>query len=540
MHLLQFDEGRIISPRLPLNLAGLPLLHPIVKAEIHDLEHGRCSASYLFQGLCSEKRVCMFRFALYMWVIGRRIVRGAVARLLEISRGNAIGVVLLVVTIFYSARLHTWSKTTLWDSVRETVLAPCLLLLCGLCFVHLLQSAHGVYIGQRRPFPTALGTVINIPPWYFQWRCWLITIICLIFPVIGFLEIWSPLLLTLSPPFAVDWNATVLLPDLHVLNNVPYTPPPDKDRPPSLLDLFTNDYPENMKFRVALKKKGSSLGLKEQVYLDFLGKSEFVAFYVPASSPIGDDGATSAICEALAREVRPMIDDLPRKVGVQSGYNLSNAIDLRDLTFTNLVLIYHESALTITEQAEIISVFKDDGLNVQFRGPDYENSRDALWEEAQRQRAATEPQVKPIVTFPVSHASQIPVTHLTETRGSDDSVDVSFTVYNPSDVAMGVGAVVMRICKVCRYSGEPSGFIKQASAGGSDSDRERDFQHLWAKSALVTMTARVKVPPNVRRFEVGIFVSCANCVPAIQQPLWITLPRLRVPAVNRANLSARG
>jgi hypothetical protein len=169
------------------------------------------------------------------------------------------------------------------------------------------------------------------------------------------------------------------MPDLHVLNDIPYTPPPDKDKPPSLLDLFTKDYPEDFKAQNDLTMKGSPLRLKQQVYLDLLGKSTFVGFYVPAPSPIDDEAKTVLICETLAKEVQPMIDKVQTNLELKGGFGLPNAIDIRDLTFTKLAVIYHESILSISEQASIIEAFKSHGVDVQFRGPDYEASRMNSW-----------------------------------------------------------------------------------------------------------------------------------------------------------------
>ena len=56
-----------------------------------------------------------------------------------------------------------------------------------------------------------------------------------------------------------------------------------------------------------------------------------------------------------------------------------NAREISDLTFTNVVIIYHEAILNIEEEASIIAVFKDRELDVQFRGPDYVAFRDDTW-----------------------------------------------------------------------------------------------------------------------------------------------------------------
>lgn len=316
----------------------------------------------------------------YAYAIGRRIMGAALPRLIRVSKENAIGVFVLIAGIAYAAHLHTWSRETFLGNIWETALAPCLLVLCLLFFFHLLQSARVLYNTQRRPFVNALGTTTSIPPMHFRWRFYVITIAYLTVPMTLVVKIWFPISTIFTPPpFVVNPNTNLVVPDLHVLNAIPYTPPPEKDHPPSLLDLFTNDYPEDFKAQNNVTMKGSSLPLKQQVYLDLLGKSKFVGFYVPTSQLIDDEENTVVICEDFAREVQPMLDTLPKNLELKGGYGMSNAADLRDLTFTHLAVIYHQSILSITEQAAVISAFKSYGVDVQFRGPDYEASRMNSW-----------------------------------------------------------------------------------------------------------------------------------------------------------------
>lgn len=111
---------------------------------------------------------------LYLYAISRRIMVGALPRLVKVSGDNTIGVLLLVITIAYDAHPHTWSRQAFLENVWETVVAPCLLLLSVLFSIHLVQAARQVCATHRRPFPNALGSTTNIPPWHLRWRIYLV------------------------------------------------------------------------------------------------------------------------------------------------------------------------------------------------------------------------------------------------------------------------------------------------------------------------------------------------------------------------------
>ena len=141
-------------------------------------------------------------------------------------------------------------------------------------------------------------------------------------------------------------------------------------------------------------------------------------------------------------------------------------------------------------------------------------------ELVETQNKLTPPIVTPIASFPARPATDIPITETTATR-SDGFVEVHVTVYNPSDYNAKTGAVMVRVCEACKYADEPSGFVKVV--GGLDSDREHDFQHIWAKTAMEDMMVHISVPPEVHSFFVGVFVSCENCSAAKLQNLKVTL-----------------
>lgn len=321
----------------------------------------------------------------YFCAVGRRVMSGAVSRLCKVSKDNVIGVVSEIAVIAYTAHLQTWSKDTFVSSLWEGVIAPTVLVACVIFSIHLLQSMWDLYKQRRRPFPNAAGTTTNIPPGHLRGRLYLATLILLSVPAALFAFIWNPFLFAISP-FTISPDMNVILPDLRVIEGLPYTTPPDKDKLPVLPDLFNNEFPETMKAQTNVTMRGVQVPIRQQVYLNFLGKSEFVGFYVPSKHPQDYDETTFYICKTLPREVQAMIKALEKHVTLLAGLQMSNMIDLRNLVFTRIAVIYHEAPLTVNQQAAIIDRFHEYGIDVQFRGPEYEMSLQSRWRNSHKKQ----------------------------------------------------------------------------------------------------------------------------------------------------------
>ena len=309
-------------------------------------------------------------------------------RLIKPAKDNVIGILIALAAVVYSAKAHNWSKRSFLTSLWETVVVPVLLVLCGLILVHIWQASRAIYIEERRVFINALGQRVSLPPPTFRWRCYVATFLWWIAPVGLFIAIWSnyPIPLPGQSRFVIDMNTTVVLPDLHVLNNLPAPSPVTK--PPTMLDLFTQDFPTVAKAQNNLTMKDTNLPLKEQIYLDFSAKSKFVGLYVPSTMSDGQDGGetTTAICEAFSVEVEPSLKRLEKNSPMQAGMGFDNAKSLPQLMFTNQVIIYYESILPISQKTRIVKAFKEQDLDVEFRGPEYLASRVATWSRNQKER----------------------------------------------------------------------------------------------------------------------------------------------------------
>jgi hypothetical protein len=172
--------------------------------------------------------------------------------------------------------------------------------------------------------------------------------------------------------FKVDANTNMMLPVL------PLAPPaPIPDKPPSLDDLFMKDFPNLFRAINNITLEGIDLPMKQSVYLDFLGKSKFVGFYIPTSDPIFGE-KTYKMCMMLRNAVQSALDDLPKRLQMKAGFELEgNTIE--ELTFTRRVILYHEDRLSIAQSADIINAYKAEHFDVQFRGPGYLLNQTDIW-----------------------------------------------------------------------------------------------------------------------------------------------------------------
>jgi len=181
--------------------------------------------------------------------------------------------------------------------------------------------------------------------------------------------------------FKVSENTNITLPMLPLA-----PPPPVPLNPPSLLDVFNSDFPDLLKARNDLSIEGTKTSLKQQVYLDFSGKSDFVGFYIPTSSnPISGGDNTIKVCLMLINQVPDAISRLAKNTPMIGGFG-EDGNKLEDLTFTGRVLIYHEDLLSITQKAEVINAYKSKNLDVQFRGEDYLAYQLNIWRQRRNSR----------------------------------------------------------------------------------------------------------------------------------------------------------
>jgi hypothetical protein len=157
------------------------------------------------------------------------------------------------------------------------------------------------------------------------------------------------------------------------------TNPVKEEKPPSLVDLFKNDFPNVMKAfdenRVGVQfQNGEVVHIATQVYLDFPAKTQFVGFYIPAS------GKTVAASLQLVNGVHDAMDWLRKNQTLRAGYR-GETTTLDELVFSGRVFLYHEDFLSITDKANIIKAYKQKHYDVQFRGPEYLDDQIITWHQ---------------------------------------------------------------------------------------------------------------------------------------------------------------
>jgi hypothetical protein len=161
------------------------------------------------------------------------------------------------------------------------------------------------------------------------------------------------------------------------------TVPTGKEKPPTLLNLFSADLPQTDKLHddgIGINEKdGTVLHIRRQAYLDFDAKAKFVGFYIPADNPMSST-ETVNVCLLLNHDdaAQKTLNFFAQKAEFSSGYpdQMTNATDL---IFSGRILIYHDAYLSYAEKADIIRAYAVNHQDVQFRGPDYLADRITEW-----------------------------------------------------------------------------------------------------------------------------------------------------------------
>jgi hypothetical protein len=143
-----------------------------------------------------------------------------------------------------------------------------------------------------------------------------------------------------------------------------YTPPP------TFQQIFESDFPHVLKgkteYTFTNKTDGAVRKIIEQVYYDFEGKSEFFGFFLPTSPDSYD------IAHHLVDNYDVVIGELKSKVQVRGGMTGdSSTTKDADLMFSGRIYIYHQDEWGLAQKAELERLFKEKGVSVQLRGPDY-------------------------------------------------------------------------------------------------------------------------------------------------------------------------
>jgi pyrimidine deaminase RibD-like protein len=171
----------------------------------------------------------------------------------------------------------------------------------------------------------------------------------------------------------------------------------EAEKPPTLLDLFKNDFSNTLKMSdkeipIAINwPDATTTKISRQVYMDFPAKTKFLGFYIPPAIPPSADisgNKTFFACMKLleADAVQKAFEHVSKQVAVLAGRE-GQMTSIQDLTFSGRVLIYHDEFLSIPQKADIIRAYAAKQFDVQFMGPDYVGDQVVAWHR-QRDREA--------------------------------------------------------------------------------------------------------------------------------------------------------
>jgi hypothetical protein len=120
--------------------------------------------------------------------------------------------------------------------------------------------------------------------------------------------------------------------------------------------------------------------------------------------------------------------------------------------------------------------------------------------------------------------NELPTLSQSLQREADGTVPVSFTFTDTSSTPADALQIVVRICEVCSYASEPSGFDK--INGSQEYDRHRLMGDLPPGATFGKITVSVRVPQNIGRFNIDFMHACKTCgKPGPAQKATITILR---------------
>jgi hypothetical protein len=121
-----------------------------------------------------------------------------------------------------------------------------------------------------------------------------------------------------------------------------------------------------------------------------------------------------------------------------------------------------------------------------------------------------EPKPKAVLesSFAEAAAEKIPQ-RITEAKVENGVISVHLTLYNSSDVDALGGAFKVIICDGCKLAEETPLF--QHLPDDTSQTREYDFQHVFGKSKLPTMTFKFSVPDALPSVQLVTIVLCETC-----------------------------
>ena len=169
----------------------------------------------------------------------------------------------------------------------------------------------------------------------------------------------ATLTLLLGVSGAVLWNVRAESPAV--------SPRLEAGVPPTFKEIFKTDFSNLMRVSWDVPLDGSigQYVIYAQAYYDYFGNSKFLGYFLP-TSPHAYDAAVE-----ISKNYGSMAT---AKNGVITSGKMTGDSAMttdRDLVFSGRVYIYHEDEWSLSQMAELETMFRNQGGSPQLRGPDY-------------------------------------------------------------------------------------------------------------------------------------------------------------------------
>lgn len=162
---------------------------------------------------------------------------------------------------------------------------------------------------------------------------------------------------------------------------VPSVPPRrhTEEKPPTLTTLFKSDFSvlKLTRDNTITCPNGTVRAIKQQVYLDFDAKVDYVGFLILGSGNPTDSEDTFQIGKLLSDHVQDTLNLAKDHIATDLSFGRGTAST--ELAFSGRVFIYHEDFLSVEQRAELTNIYRSKNCSVEFRGPDYLAIKSIAW-----------------------------------------------------------------------------------------------------------------------------------------------------------------
>ncbi len=132
----------------------------------------------------------------------------------------------------------------------------------------------------------------------------------------------------------------------------------------TLFDYYKTDFTVMQLEKQILTITETKEQIKTKLLMDFDNASMYIAVYIPNHQKTND------IILSLISEHKKILE-FRNVVAVESFYPGEQPTELKDISFTGRIFVYHEYPLFNSDIMEIKQLYKANGLNIQLRGHKY-------------------------------------------------------------------------------------------------------------------------------------------------------------------------